>query len=65
MTFLGFLVLFDPPKAGIVDTIGQLDRLGVSLKMITGDNRLVAVHAAQAGRACRAPRFSPGRSSTG
>jgi Mg2+-importing ATPase len=47
MTFLGFLVLFDPPKAGIVDTIGQLDRLGVSLKMITGDHHLVALHAAQ------------------
>ena len=47
MTFLGFLVLFDPPKAGIVDTIGQLARLGVSLKMITGDHHLVAVHAAQ------------------
>ena len=47
MTFLGFLVLFDPQKPGIVDTIGHLARLGVSLKMITGDNRLVAAHAAQ------------------
>jgi Mg2+-importing ATPase len=47
MTFLGFLVLFDPPKAGIVDTIGHLAGLGVSLKMITGDHHLVAVHAAQ------------------
>jgi Mg2+-importing ATPase len=47
MTFLGFLVLFDPPKPGILDTIGHLARLGVSLKMITGDNHLVALHAAQ------------------
>ena len=47
MTFLGFLVLFDPPKPGIVDTIGHLAGLGVSLKMITGDHHLVAVHAAQ------------------
>jgi Mg2+-importing ATPase len=47
MTFLGFLVLFDPPKPGIADTIGHLAHLGVSLKMITGDNRLVAAHAAQ------------------
>jgi Mg2+-importing ATPase len=47
MTFLGFLVLFDPPKPGIADTIGHLARLGVALKMITGDNRLVATHAAQ------------------
>ena len=42
MTFLGFLVLFDPPKPGIAETIGQLKALGVSLKIITGDNRLVA-----------------------
>ncbi len=47
MTFLGFLVLFDPPKTGIADTIGHLERLGVSLKMITGDHHLVALHAAQ------------------
>jgi len=42
MTFLGFLVLFDPPKSDIVDTIARLKHLGVSLKIITGDNRLVA-----------------------
>ncbi len=42
MTFLGFLTLFDPPKANILDTINQLKSLGVSLKIITGDNHLVA-----------------------
>jgi P-type Mg2+ transporter len=42
MTFLGFLVFSDPLKAGIVDTVSQLRRLGVALKIITGDNRLVA-----------------------
>jgi len=43
-------VLFDPPKAGIADTIGHLKDLGVTLKMITGDNRLVAAHVgSQAG----------------
>ena len=47
MTFLGFLVLFDPPKADIVETIGLLKRLGVSLKVITGDNRLVAANLSQ------------------
>jgi Mg2+-importing ATPase len=47
MTFLGFLVLADQPKSGIVETIGALRGLGVALKMITGDNRLVA---AQIGR---------------
>ncbi len=47
MTFLGFLVLFDPPKSDIVETIGLLKRLGVSLKIITGDNRLVAANLGQ------------------
>jgi Mg2+-importing ATPase len=42
MTFLGFLILFDPPKANIIDTIARLKNLGVSLKIITGDNHLVA-----------------------
>jgi P-type Mg2+ transporter len=42
MIFLGFLLFFDPPKKGIAETIGRLKRLGVSLKIITGDNRLVA-----------------------
>ena len=42
MTFLGFLTLFDPPKANISETITSLKKLGVSLKIITGDNHLVA-----------------------
>ncbi|MGD0755678.1 MAG: magnesium-translocating P-type ATPase [Bacteroidales bacterium] len=42
MIFLGFLILFDPPKANITDTIAKLKNLGVSLKIITGDNHLVA-----------------------
>jgi Mg2+-importing ATPase len=41
MTFIGFLVFFDPPKAGIAETIARLRQLGVSLKIISGDNRLV------------------------
>ncbi len=43
MTFLGFLVLHDPLKDGIVDTIKSLKNLGISLKVITGDNKLVAL----------------------
>ena len=42
MCFLGFLVFFDPPKADSSQTISQLKELGVTLKIITGDNRLVA-----------------------
>ena len=47
MTFLGFLVLFDPPKPNIVETIASLKNLGVSLKIITGDNHLVAASVSQ------------------
>ena len=47
MTFMGFLVLFDPPKTNIAETIANLKSLGVSLKIITGDNRLVAASVSQ------------------
>ena len=47
MRFLGFLVFFDPPKAGCTETINQLRELGVTLKIITGDNRLVAATVAK------------------
>lgn len=42
MTFLGFITLFDPLKEGIVQTVDELSDLGVSLKIITGDNRFIA-----------------------
>jgi len=42
MTFIGFLLLEDPPKAGALEAIAELKALGVQLKIITGDNRLVA-----------------------
>ncbi len=42
MTFLGFLIFTDPPKPGLVETLQQLEDLGIRLKLITGDNRLVA-----------------------
>jgi P-type Mg2+ transporter len=48
MTFLGFLVFEDPVKADALETIGRLKGLGVSLKIVTGDNRLVAAHVGQA-----------------
>jgi len=42
MIFLGFITLFDPPKQNVHETIGKLKQLGVQLKLITGDNALVA-----------------------
>jgi Mg2+-importing ATPase len=42
MIFLGFITLFDPPKKDVRQTITNLNNLGVQLKLITGDNALVA-----------------------
>jgi P-type Mg2+ transporter len=52
MTFLGFLLFADPPKPGVEAAIGRLAELGVRLKVITGDNALVA---ATVGRAIGLP----------
>ncbi len=46
LTFAGILVLHDPPREGISETIEQLYRLGIALKIITGDNRIVAASIA-------------------
>ena len=42
LTLEGFLLLEDPIKAGIANTLRELKKLGVSLKIITGDNQHVA-----------------------
>ena len=42
MCFIGFVLFSDPLKPGIAATIERLRALGVSLKVITGDNALVA-----------------------
>jgi P-type Mg2+ transporter len=44
LIFLGFLTFEDKPKDGIVETISELKKLGVSLKIITGDNKEVAAN---------------------
>ena len=48
LTFEGFLLFFDPPKLGAREAVDDLASMGVRLKIITGDNRLVAAHTAQA-----------------
>ena len=48
MTFLGLLVFADPPKPGIAGTIAALKGLGVHLKMVTGDQALVAAYVGRA-----------------
>ena len=47
MTFLGFLTLYDPLQPGIVQSLSSLRDLGISLKLITGDNALVAATISQ------------------
>src|SRR5664279_4692408 len=42
LVFEGVILFSDPPKAGVGDTIADLARQGVALKVVTGDNELVA-----------------------
>jgi Mg2+-importing ATPase len=48
LTFAGFLLFFDPPKADVQQAIVDLAERGVQLKIITGDNQKVAQHVAEA-----------------
>ena len=47
LTFLGVLVLFDPLKEHISETLDDLRKKGISLKIITGDNHLAAAATAK------------------
>ncbi len=40
MIFAGFVLLFNPPKEGVMEVIKALKKNGVDLKIITGDNNL-------------------------
>jgi Mg2+-importing ATPase len=42
MTFLALLVFFDSAKEGVTEVIRDLKTLGITVKVITGDNRPVA-----------------------
>ncbi len=48
LVFEGFLLFLDPPKEGIRDILAALSARNIRLKIITGDNRLVAAHIADA-----------------
>jgi len=48
MTFRGFLVFRDPPKADAAATIATLRNLGIRIRVISGDNRHVTAHVARA-----------------
>ena len=46
MTLLGLLLFLDPPKPQVAQTILDLTRLGITTKIISGDNRHVTAHVA-------------------
>jgi Mg2+-importing ATPase len=46
LTFEGFLTFLDRPKAGVAEAIAELASLGVAVKVISGDSRLVVQHIA-------------------
>ena len=46
LVFEGLILFSDPAKAGVAATIADLARQGVALKVVTGDNELVARHTA-------------------
>jgi P-type Mg2+ transporter len=47
MIFLGFLIFFDPIKSDVIESISNLKRLGIRLKIISGDNRYVAAYVGE------------------
>ncbi|WP_246681059.1 magnesium-translocating P-type ATPase [Mesorhizobium sp. B2-3-15] len=48
LAFAGFLLFLDPPKKGVKETLAELAQRGIAVKVISGDNRYVAAHLAQA-----------------
>jgi Mg2+-importing ATPase len=55
----GFLCFTDPAKANVAESLARLARLGVAVKIVTGDNGKVAAHL------CREVGLDPGEVVTG
>ena len=47
MTLIGFLTFLDPPKKSTAETIKKLNHRGITIKVLTGDNELVARYVCQ------------------
>jgi len=47
LTLLGLLLFLDPPKAQVAQTISDLKALGITTKIVSGDNRHITAHVAQ------------------
>lgn len=59
LVFLGFAVFLDPPKLDAAETLKQLKRDGIHVKVITGDNERVTQHV------CKMLNFDTGKIITG
>lgn len=44
MVFLGFIVFFDPVKPDAIESLTKLRNLGISIKIISGDNKHIVVN---------------------
>jgi Mg2+-importing ATPase len=55
----GFLCFTDPAKANVQESLARLARLGITVKIVTGDNGQVAAHL------CRDVGLDPGKVVTG
>ncbi|MFC5269988.1 magnesium-translocating P-type ATPase [Adhaeribacter terreus] len=47
LVFRGFILLQDRFKENVVASIERLEKMGIKVKIITGDNRYAAIHAAK------------------
>jgi len=59
LTLVGFLVFADPPKASAAGALARLAQLGITVRVVTGDNPTVAEHV------CDALGLTPGDTLTG
>jgi Mg2+-importing ATPase len=48
LVLAGFVAFLDPPKASAPSTIAALARLGIGIKVLTGDNEVVTEHVCSA-----------------
>lgn len=47
LKFVGFLIMSDPPRAGVKEAINVCQKAGIRVIMITGDNKLTAHNIAE------------------
>ena len=47
LVFLGFLVFADPPKKGAKESLIHAEKLGIAIKILTGDEPIVSLHIAK------------------